>query len=151
MFLTTHATVGLIIGKYIPQPLLAFGLGFLSHLILDAIPHGTIECGDPDPVKEKKLIIKFSSYDILVMLGLLTFLTVTGSVVWTPSMIAAVLGSILMDFLWGMYYLGFKSFKPFHKLNQWCHELTGDRNFRWYFWLPQAIIFSMVALYIFKL
>ncbi|MEW5805231.1 MAG: hypothetical protein AB1721_00660 [Patescibacteria group bacterium] len=36
---TTHVLTGLVIGKYLKNPILAFGAGVLSHFVLDAIPH----------------------------------------------------------------------------------------------------------------
>lgn len=40
MILVTHALVGGAVGRLIPShPILAFFLGFLSHLISDAVPH----------------------------------------------------------------------------------------------------------------
>ena len=40
MFLTVHATAAVLITQKISNPLLAFIIGFISHYILDAIPHG---------------------------------------------------------------------------------------------------------------
>lgn len=39
MILVTHAVVGGAVGQIISNPVLAFSAGFLSHFILDAIPH----------------------------------------------------------------------------------------------------------------
>jgi len=39
MLETSHVVVGMAIGKYVPNPLLAFVFSFLSHFILDFIPH----------------------------------------------------------------------------------------------------------------
>jgi len=39
MLLTPHAAVGIAIGSAIPDPRIAIPLSFLSHFILDAIPH----------------------------------------------------------------------------------------------------------------
>ncbi|MFA5050645.1 MAG: hypothetical protein WC499_00825 [Patescibacteria group bacterium] len=39
MTLTVHTAVGIFIGKYASNPFLAFLFGFLSHFLLDAIPH----------------------------------------------------------------------------------------------------------------
>lgn len=39
MLLTPHAAVGIAIGSAIPDPKIAIPLAFLSHFVLDAIPH----------------------------------------------------------------------------------------------------------------
>ncbi len=39
MLETTHVLTALALAKNVQNPILAFGLGFVSHLILDAIPH----------------------------------------------------------------------------------------------------------------
>lgn len=40
MILVTHGIVGGAIGRFLPtHPILSFGLGFLSHFVIDAIPH----------------------------------------------------------------------------------------------------------------
>ena len=45
MTLTTHATVGAVIGYAIGEPLAGFVLGFLSHVQLDMRPHGDYRLG----------------------------------------------------------------------------------------------------------
>jgi len=39
MILTTHAIVGAAAGRLVSNPLLSFALGFISHFLIDAIPH----------------------------------------------------------------------------------------------------------------
>ena len=39
MLIFPHAVAGAVIGENIGSDFLAFGLGFLSHFVLDAIPH----------------------------------------------------------------------------------------------------------------
>ena len=46
MFLTSHATAAVLIAEQIHSPTLAFALGWLSHYLLDAIPHGDDELLD---------------------------------------------------------------------------------------------------------
>lgn len=40
MLLTLHAATGAFVGELAPNPAFAFGLGVLSHFILDMFPHG---------------------------------------------------------------------------------------------------------------
>jgi hypothetical protein len=39
MLALTHAAIGGAIGETIPSPWLAFGIGMISHILLDKIPH----------------------------------------------------------------------------------------------------------------
>ncbi|MDO8599661.1 MAG: hypothetical protein Q7S02_06150 [bacterium] len=40
MLLTLHAATGAMLGEFASTPAAAFGLGFLSHFVLDMFPHG---------------------------------------------------------------------------------------------------------------
>lgn len=40
MLLTLHAATGALLGEFASTPAAAFGLGFLSHFVLDTFPHG---------------------------------------------------------------------------------------------------------------
>lgn len=40
MLLTLHAATGALLGELAPNPLAGFGLGFVSHFLLDMFPHG---------------------------------------------------------------------------------------------------------------
>jgi hypothetical protein len=56
MILATHAIIGAAIGSTMPQaPLLAFTGGFVSHFILDALPHWDYELGSGKSIKGNKL------------------------------------------------------------------------------------------------
>jgi hypothetical protein len=110
---TVHVFAGLAIGKQISNPLWAFAVGILSHVILDAIPHwdggnkqtagneqqttgnnqrSTARGGQVclTPIKTNVLLI-----DIAVCLGLGLILSITG-VLWPgfPSF------QSLVSFLW---------------------------------------------------
>ena len=47
MFVTTHVLVGAVIGARIRTPAIAYGVGVLSHFVLDAVPHWGTD-GDHD-------------------------------------------------------------------------------------------------------
>jgi hypothetical protein len=47
MFVTTHVLVGAVIGARTRSPAIAFGLGVLSHFVMDAVPHWGAD-GDHD-------------------------------------------------------------------------------------------------------
>jgi hypothetical protein len=46
MTLTTHATLGAVIGRATGNPVLAFIFGFISHFLIDMVPHGDTGLAD---------------------------------------------------------------------------------------------------------
>lgn len=46
MFLSVHTCAGAIIGRFSPNPVIAFVLGIISHFIMDLIPHGDLKIYD---------------------------------------------------------------------------------------------------------
>ena len=108
MFLTVHSAAGLLIAEQTNNIWLAFSLGFLSHFLLDMIPHG-----DNTLVKEKfkfsdneiRLLKRLTGTDVLIMGVMLLSLYLTGHLpdIWLAAW--AVAGTILPDFLQGIYVL----------------------------------------------
>lgn len=114
MFLTVHATAGVIIGQQTGNIWLAFIAGIISHIMLDIIPHG-----DQDLV-ENTTVFKhntgFKSYEIerlkkltlidgVMMSGLLLIIYLAGFITAPLTVAFAVAGSIVPDFLTGVYAL----------------------------------------------
>ncbi|MFA6255016.1 MAG: hypothetical protein WC675_03205 [Patescibacteria group bacterium] len=109
MFLTVHATLGTIIGEYTGNIGLAFAAGFVSHFILDMIPHG-----DQDLMTREKsnlakqdlvLTAKIASADGLVMIIFLAILYWQHIIPLTLPVLAGIIGSIAPDFINGFYLL----------------------------------------------
>lgn len=104
MYLSVHATVGAIVGQQTGNPILAFGAGFASHLLLDIIPHGDGEkSGMP---QTNKTIMIAASIDLTA----LTLITLwlyrhTGGTIFSPTLIAGALGGMLPDALQLPYLL----------------------------------------------
>jgi len=104
MFLTIHSSAGLFIGSQVPLPWLAFLLGVVSHLILDTIPHGDEGLGKNWSGKEK--IIKLALIVVVDLIGvaaLSVYLLNYDFISLTPSILAALIGSISPDFIWGFH------------------------------------------------
>lgn len=126
MLLTVHATAGALIGQQINNPVLAFVLAFISHFILDVIPHG-----DHDWIEEYKggqknkarKIVSIVIIDIIVLITLLISKFYFKS--FTPNfpIIAGVVGGVLPDFLVGCHELSDKLFKRFYRLHFVVHDL----------------------------
>ncbi len=109
MFLTVHATVGAIIGQYSPNIWLAFIFGVISHYLLDAIPHGDETLGGKDKKNVSKkdiiFIIKIASLDGTTMSIFLAYLYFQGFINISLPILAGVAGSIVPDFMNGIYLL----------------------------------------------
>lgn len=127
MLLTVHATAGALIGQQINNPVLAFVLAFISHFILDIIPHGDqdwIEEYKGDQKSKVKKIISIVVIDIVILLVLLVS-KYYYSESFAPSLSigAGILGGILPDFLVGCHELSDRLFKKFYKFHFWIHDL----------------------------
>lgn len=110
MFLTVHASAGIIIGQQTGNIWLAFLAGIISHIILDIIPHGDqnlVESGERFKPEEIKKIRKIALLDILIMSAVMSTIylanLVSPAAVWP--VLVAVFGAILPDFLSGIYAL----------------------------------------------
>ena len=105
MFLTVHASAGIYIGTVITNPWLAFILAIISHLILDAVPHGDENIGKE--TDKKKKIIKLSIIAFVDTLGvvILYYFLTSYFITPSPAIILGIIGSIMPDYLWGVYEL----------------------------------------------
>lgn len=153
MFLTSHATAAIIIAEHTSSPTLAFTLGWLSHYLLDAIPHGDDKILDHLPRRAYLVALaKIAAVDSLIMLGWLWFLLSRGSVTLTPATGAAVVGSVLPDVLNGLYLITKNRLITWnHRLNVLAHSALIKKP------LPtvqgffiQAIFFLVLAAYLWR-
>jgi len=152
MFLTVHAVSGLIIGKYTDNSILAFIIGFLSHIILDAIPHDSIELEKwKKPEITKNLIITFLIEFPLIIIILFYFF-IFKNFIFTPSIFWALVGSMILDFLWGFYLLfpKLKFLKIFKTINHASHKILYKKIYLpLKLWLPIQLFFIVLFLIIF--
>lgn len=108
MFLTIHGAAGAIIGLQTNNIWLAFFLGWISHYLLDMIPHGDEKMiADHHNVswQEIKKIARIGSIDGLTMLFLLGGLLYSGRRPLDLAVLAGVGGGVLPDFLNAFYQL----------------------------------------------
>jgi len=106
MFLTIHASAGIFIGSQTQNPWLAVILGFISHLILDIIPHGDSGIGKhwPRRVKIKRMAL-IEVADTLGIILMTYYLVSHNFIALSPAVIAAIIGTALPDYIWGFYDL----------------------------------------------
>ncbi|MBN1778772.1 MAG: hypothetical protein JW816_00925 [Candidatus Buchananbacteria bacterium] len=154
MFLTVHATTALIIAKIAPNPIVAFLGGFISHYLLDGIPHGDEDFFAKFDGKKWKLVVgTIAAIDFSIMGLWLIFLLYQNQLPNLNNAMAAVVGSILPDFLNGLHILtDAKIFNPFAKINQLSHRLMTKKPtpYRIGFFY-QAIFFAAIIYLLFKL
>jgi hypothetical protein len=120
MFLTVHAASGVLIGEYIPNSILAFLAGFVSHFLLDIVPHG--DQGLLEGVKKGGKIRKalaLTTIDNTVLIIFISLLYNNKICIFHSSASWALIGSILPDFIIGLNLLTknkiVQSFFDFHK------------------------------------
>jgi hypothetical protein len=145
MLLSIHAAAGALIGQQTNNPLLAFVLAFVSHFVLDAIPHGDqdwIEDYKGNDQSRAKRIIFLVTLDGFILLTLLISQFFYKSLTPTLSIASGILGGILPDFLVGCHELSDKLFKNFYQLHFKMHDLIKIKQPS----ITQGIIFQAVIL-----
>ncbi|MFH1405229.1 MAG: hypothetical protein ABIH21_04005 [Patescibacteria group bacterium] len=137
MTLTTHATIGAVIGRATGNPLLAFFIGFISHFIFDIIPHGDSKLAKDYYVlkKKKKKAFAFVTIDGVIALFLVLILANIKDIVDIRLYTWGVVGAVLPDLLVGLNDITKTKFlKKFHKLHFYFHNLAtnkiGDVSFK---------------------
>jgi len=152
MFLTVHASVGLYLGSQISNPWLAFLIGYLSHLILDFIPHGDEKIIDLTKYNETQLKWKFfyaaaiDTFGVVIIFFLLTNKEV---IILTPGTLWGMLGSVAPDYLWGIYKITrIVLLKPFHQIHNYFHRLLSSIEIPKYVIIIQPIVFITFILLI---
>jgi hypothetical protein len=128
MLLTVHAATGALIGQQINNPILAFALGFVSHFILDMIPHGDQDWIDEyksDQKAKVRKIISIVALDAIVLVILLVsrYFYYENSITSSLSITSGILGSLLPDFLVVCHELSDKLFKNFYRFHFIIHDL----------------------------
>ncbi|MFH1889977.1 MAG: hypothetical protein ABIJ91_00145 [Candidatus Kuenenbacteria bacterium] len=121
MYLTVHASAGILIGSQVGNPWLAFILGVLSHFVLDAIPHDSIELHN---WREKgngiKKFLLEGVVDLLLLTLIILWLQSYNLIDFEPSILFGVAGALVPDFIWvfaeffNIKNLVFDKYKQFH-------------------------------------
>lgn len=129
MSISSHAVVGAVIVAAIDRPELSLPLAFLSHFVLDAIPHFGYPGHDGLGYALQNRLAWWVAAVNLLLLGGLLFVLVhfsAGIYIYIGALLAAV-----PDFEWGAAYFFFERHgkKPwrspiakFHEIIQWYEE-----------------------------
>ncbi|MFH1171945.1 MAG: hypothetical protein V1778_05430 [bacterium] len=141
MYLTTHASVGVLISQTIDKPLPVLLLAVLSHFVLDFTPHGDEAVGDWVRKRPRNAFV-MSGIDTGLLVIMLVILYSTQSLPQMALISAGVLGAVLPDllsnvfpvlhqytnwfFLVRLIHTGFDKlqFKQLVRIHDWFHRVT---------------------------
>jgi hypothetical protein len=139
MILSTHAFVGALAGRLLPDsPVAAFAVGFASHFLLDAIPHWDYQLSSiQGEGMEKNMVVRSRAF-LRDSIKMGTDLVLAVFMVWfamkempgaSPSMIAGAIGGFSPDALqflfWKVRSEPLASIQRFH---QWVHTSVRIKN-----------------------
>ncbi len=139
MTTSNHMLAGTLIALTVKEPVLVIPLAFLSHFVLDALPHhGYDRGGYGAALKHNTTYVM----EVLGLFGLLLLIT-SGVFGWNLALLAALL-AVLPDVEWPYRYIFFerKGLVPpstfltnFHSKIQWCERKWGI--------FPEILFFSI--------
>ncbi|MFH1392363.1 MAG: hypothetical protein ABIG90_01615 [bacterium] len=122
MFLTIHAAVGGLIGEKITNnQWLALVFGFLSHFILDMIPHNDSVIIDQKnkPVLFLRVVLDLIFLFIFMQIWIYCFNLKNNRV-----FLAGAIGALLPDAIWGIHeQWKIKGLGWFYKMHNYFHQL----------------------------
>jgi hypothetical protein len=120
MFLVGHAAVAAALTSQVRSPVLAFGIGWLSHYLVDFFPHGDEVLGEwTKRGREVPRIFFIVVIDAACLLGAHAWYLSRHP--FSLTMLAAMAGSVLPDVMWGLEKLFRRKFfgphEAFHNRN----------------------------------
>lgn len=138
-----HVATGAVIGLVVKEPALALPLAFLSHFVLDSLPHYGIVYAERHKYPSFRRVLGADS--VLTPVFVLSLFLITGSWVVLGCMMLA----IAPDFVWFIkfghdkykkrdFILPRDAFSKFHKKIQW-----GERPWAWrldMIWFALALV-----------
>lgn len=144
MLISVHATIGAVIGERVHNPLFAFALAFLSHFVLDIIPHGdkSLIKAYRNDFKNRAMLylIIFDVISTIVLLGLMFYMH---KIAYRPSVLWGIIGGVLPDFMVAINEITHKHFNRTHKAHNWVHE-----KLNWNLPLNLSLIYQIIIIYL---
>jgi len=132
MYLIVHTPASLIIGSQINQPVLAFSLSFLAHLVLDIIPHDPKLINDwqnKNPISRTAVI---ATIDIILIIFFCYILYSCHKLNFSISVLFAIIGGIIPDALWvfdNLTHGKISVIQKYHKLHHRLHTVIYKEMF----------------------
>lgn len=105
MTLTTHAVIGAVIGQAVGTPFWAFIFGFISHFLVDMIPHGDTGISDNFRVhkRKRKRAVAYVVIDAVIGLFFVLILANTRDLESIRTFSWGIVGSVLPDLIVGLF------------------------------------------------
>ncbi|MFA6603300.1 MAG: hypothetical protein WCT10_00490 [Patescibacteria group bacterium] len=101
MFLIAHAAIGAAVAPLTGSPLPAFFLGWLTHYLADAVPHGDESLGRWATARDGiRRFVFLAGVDFLLVAAILAIVFVARGFDWT--ILAGAVGATVPDFMWGL-------------------------------------------------
>lgn len=151
MFLSVHTAVGILIGKQIPNPFISFLAGFLSHFVVDVVPHGDDELNIwLENGNRRTKIRNIVGLDIALSASLLSAAVSKADNRAIPSILAATFGSIVPDLVWWPWKIfeisKNRTIYKFVKFHHYCQKrIRNDIPFKYGFAFQ---VLTLVALFL---
>ena len=136
MVLATHLVTGAVLGQVISNPALALFSGFISHFLLDAIPHwdyhlASLETNPDDKLDTKMALNRDFIFDLAkisldLIIGVTVLFLTFKFLNWqiNASVILAALGAIIPDFLQFAYFkLRWPILRWLQAFHVWIHAV----------------------------
>jgi hypothetical protein len=148
MLLSVHATVGAVIGANVSTPLLAFVLGFISHFILDIIPHG-----DEALIKayrndfKNRGMLYLIIFDLASTIILLFLLFYSQKLNFTPIVLWGILGGVIPDVMVAINEITHKHFCRTQKIHCWTHDKISQK-LNWTMPLKLGLLLQLLIIYL---
>lgn len=127
MTATAHALVGGAIAYSFQNPALGIGLSFLSHPILDFIPHWDFGWN----WRKKTKLKLFCEASLDLTLGVVASYAIFGQHVNIYYFLACVMASVLWDIMEIPYWFFNWRFAPFSTLHSIQHHIQGRAGLPW--------------------
>jgi len=131
MTLTTHATLGAVIGRATGNPILAFVFGFISHFLIDMVPHGDTGLADNYKIKKvrRKQALAYVMVDAVVAILFVLILANVKDITSVRNFTWGIVGSVLPDLIVGVYELTkTKYLHWFNKMHFFFHDFFIKRK-----------------------
>lgn len=128
MFLFLHAPVAIALTEKINDPLATFAIGTASHFLTDLIPHGDRQIDEWMQKKPRRarlaIFAILGSVDTVLVCLIVWKLAINAGV--HTNVIAAILGSIAPDYLWGLHELTkWRFLDKYRKFHNWFQSFRG--------------------------
>lgn len=131
MTLTTHATLGAVIGHATGNPVLAFIFGFISHFLIDMVPHGDTGIADNYKVKKvrRKQALAYVMVDAVVAILFVLIIANTRDIISVRNFTWGIVGSVLPDLIVGVYEITHTKYLLwFNRLHFFFHDFFVKRK-----------------------